>query len=53
MLAEIARLRALAARLLAEFDGPAMGAESGVVLEGHIAGDQVIVDGPPALTRRR
>jgi hypothetical protein len=35
MLAEIARLRALAARLLAEFDGPAMGAESGVVGVQH------------------
>jgi hypothetical protein len=52
MLAEIARLQQMAARLLAEFDGPAMGAVPGVVLEGHIAGNEIIVDGTPAPARR-
>jgi hypothetical protein len=53
MVAEIARLRAVAARLLAELDEPMPGAEHAVVLEGHIEGDKVIVDGPPAPTKRR
>jgi hypothetical protein len=34
------------------FDGPAMDAVPGVVIEGRIEGDQVIVDGPPVPTRR-
>jgi hypothetical protein len=46
----------MAARLLAEFDGfdgPAMDAVPGVVvIEGHIAGGEIIVDGTPAPTRR-
>jgi hypothetical protein len=48
MVAEIARLQQMAARLLAEFDGfdgPAMDAVPGVVvIEGHIAGGEIIVD---------
>jgi hypothetical protein len=44
MLAEIARLQQMAARLLAEFDEP-IGAERAVVLEGRVEGDRVIVDG--------
>ncbi len=51
MLAEIARLQQMAARLLAEFDEP-IGAVPGVVIEGHIAGNEIIVDGTPAPTRR-
>jgi hypothetical protein len=45
MLAEIARLQQMAARLLAEFDEPMPGVDQGVVIEGRIEGDRVIVDG--------
>jgi hypothetical protein len=44
MLAEIARLQQMAARLLAEFDGPAMGAERGVVIDAKIVGDEIVTD---------
>ena len=43
MLAEIARLQQMAARLLAEFDEP-IGAVPGVVIEGRIEGDKIITD---------
>jgi hypothetical protein len=52
MLAEIARLQQMAARLLAEFDEPIPGADQGVVIEGHISGNEIVVDDPPAPTRR-
>ncbi len=43
MLAEIARLQQMAARLLAEFDEP-IGAVPGVVIEGRIVGDKIITE---------
>jgi hypothetical protein len=47
MVAEIERLQAMAARSLAELDQLLLaekGAKGGVVLEGRVEGDQVIVD---------
>jgi hypothetical protein len=43
MLAELRRLQARSARLLAEFDEP-IGAVPGVVIEGRIVGDAIITE---------
>jgi hypothetical protein len=55
MLAEIARLQALAAENLAAFDAlhpPASSTKGGVVLEGRVEGDEIVVDAPPPAPRR-
>ena len=52
MVREIERLRAMAARALAELDEPLPRADQGVVIEGRIAGNEIVVDGPPVPTRR-
>jgi hypothetical protein len=49
---EILRLMKLARAGLAELDGPAMGAESDVVLEGRIVDGEIITDYPRRPDRR-
>ena len=45
MVRDAEKVRRQLAELVAELDEPMPGAEHAVVLEGHIEGDQVIVDG--------